>query len=271
MAVGLPTPVYLIINKTKMETYRNTDTPAKTPNTPGEHNRSGRIMGGLLIVAIGVLFFARQAGMDFPRWIFSFETILIALGLYLGFRHSFKGFGWLIPILIGGFLLIDDFFPFYDVAEFLWPMIVIGIGLFIIFRAGKKNRDWKKWDESQAYTENAADDYLDSTVLFGGVKKNVISKNFRGGEAVTIFGGTEVNLTQADVEGAIVLELTQVFGGTKLIVPPHWKIQSKDMVAIFGGVEDKRPLLANPSVEETNKVLILKGTCIFGGIDIKSY
>ena len=150
-------------------------------------------------------------------------------------------------------------------------MVIIGIGLFIIFRSGKKNRDWKKWDDSQAYTENAADDYLDSTVLFGGVKKNVISNNFRGGEAVTIFGGTELNLIQADVDGAIVLDLTQVFGGTKLIVPAHWKIQSKDMVAIFGGVEDKRPMLSNPSTEETNKVLILKGTCIFGGIDIKSY
>lgn len=262
-----------------METYNTTagtsgqpqNTPTENKNTPTENNRAGRIMAGLFIVGIGLLFFARQAGMDFPGWIFSFETILIALGLYLGFRHSFKGFGWVIPILIGTFLLIDDFYPYYDVADFMWPLIIIGIGLFIIFRAGKKNRDWKKWDAGQAYTENAADDYLDSTVLFGGVKKNVISKNFRGGEAITIFGGTELNLMQADVSGVIVLDLTQIFGGTKLIVPPHWKIQSKDLVAIFGGVEDKRPMLGNPSTEENSKVLVLKGTCIFGGIDIKSY
>ena len=77
------------------------------------------------MVAIGVIFFARQAGFDFPRWIFSFETILIALGLYLGFRHSFKGFGWLIPIIIGAFLLIDDFYPYYDIADFTWPLIIV--------------------------------------------------------------------------------------------------------------------------------------------------
>jgi hypothetical protein len=253
-----------------METYnRNTDISGKQPeNIPVEHNRSGRILGGLLIVAIGLIFLARQAGMAFPGWVFSFETLLIALGLYLGFRNSFKGFGWLIPIAIGGFLLVDDFFPEYDIRPFTWPLIIIGFGLFIIFRAGRKNRDWKKWE---GYTENSADDYLDSTVVFGGVKKNVITKNFVGGEAVTIFGGTEINLTQADLTGAVVLELTQIFGGTKLIVPPHWRIQSKDMVAIFGGVEDKRPLVSNQSAEETNKVLILKGTCIFGGIDIRSY
>lgn len=253
-----------------METYnKNIGTPRPPENTPTERNRSGRIMGGLFIVAIGLVFLASRAGMDFPQWIFSGKTILIALGLYLGFRHSFRGFRWLIPIFIGGFLLIDDVYPDYNIAHFTWPLVIIGFGLFIIFRAGKKHKDWKKWDAG--HTENSNDDYLDSTVVFGGMKKNVISKNFRGGEAVTIFGGTEINLTQADVNGVVVLDLTQVFGGTKLIVPSHWRIQSKDLVAIFGGVDDKRPLLSNPSAEETNKVLILEGTCIFGGIDIKSY
>ena len=110
----------------------------------------------------------------------------------------------------------------------------------------------------------------DSTVIFGGAKKNIISKNFRGGEAVTVFGGTEINLMQADLTGPVVLELTQVFGGTKLIVPPHWKVWSKDMVTILGGIDDKRPMMGNPS-DDTNKTLILKGTCMLGGIDIRSY
>ena len=255
-----------------METYNQN--PGNDPQKPetriADSNRSGRTLGGLFIVAIGVLLLAREAGVYIPRWMFSFETILIALGLYLGIRHSFRGFGWLIPILIGGFLLINDFYPYYDIREFTLPLIIIGLGLFIIFRSTKKSRDWKKWDASQAYNENYADDYLDSTVVFGGVKKNVISKDFKGGEAVTVFGGTEINLTQADLNGAIVLELTQIFGGTKLIVPPHWKVQTKDMVAIFGGVDDKRPMLSDPNRQD-NKVLILKGTCLFGGIDIKSY
>lgn len=237
----------------------------------GQDNHPGRIMGGLLIVAIGVLLLARQAGVEFPRWILSFETILIALGLYLGFRHSFRGFGWFIPILIGGFLLIDDFYPYYDIGDFFWPIIIIGIGLFIIFRPGKRNRDWCKWDSAHSHAESSSEDYLDSTVVFGGIKKNIISKNFRGGEAVTVFGGTEINLMQADIDGAVVMELTQIFGGTKLIVPADWKVHTKDLVAIFGGVDDKRPMLTNAAGGETNKRLILKGTCLLGGIDIRSY
>lgn len=257
-----------------METYnRNT---GGVPSSQQEHlspdpNRTGRILGGLFIVAIGVVLLAREAGADIPRWLFSFKTILIAIGLYVGIRQSFRGVAWLIPTLIGIFLLLDDFYPELEIEDFTWPLVIIGIGLFMIFRGGKKKPDWKKWDKSASSAEAATDDYLDSTVVFGGVRKNIISKNFRGGDVVTVFGGTEINLMQADLVGPVVLELTQVFGGTKLIVPPHWKIQSKDMVAILGGIDDKRPMLANPGDEATAKVLILKGTCLLGGIDIRSF
>ena len=39
---------------------------------------------------------------------------------------------------------------------------------------------------------------------------------------------------------------------------------------IFGGLNDKRPLPAATAVDQS-KILVLKGTCLFGGIDIKSY
>lgn len=254
-----------------METY-NTGTGNSDPAPsyrPKHPNRNGQVMGGLFIVAIGVLLLARQAGMEIPRWFFSFESILIALGLYLGIRHSFRGVAWLIPIVIGGFLILDDIYPDFEFHDYIWPLVIIGIGLFIMFRGGKKKFD-RKWEAERSFAESASDDVLDSTVIFGGSKKNIISKDFRGGEAVTVFGGTEINLMQADVTAPVVLELTQIFGGTKLIVPPHWKVLSKDMVAILGGIDDKRPVMSNTTIDE-NKAIILKGTCMFGGIEIRSY
>jgi hypothetical protein len=252
-----------------METY---DQNTKTPAPIKERHRSGRVMGGLFIVALGIIFFARQAGVEFPYWIKTWQMIPIAVGLYLGFRHNFRGFGWMIPIAVGVVFYVSDFYPYMHIHRFIWPVILICVGLYMVFRSGKKGNDpyWKKWDADNI-NETTGDDFLDSTVIFGGVKKNIISKNFRGGEAVTVFGGTEINLTQADVTAPIVLDLTQVFGGTKLIVPPHWKIQSQDLVCILGGVEDKRPIMSDPSTVSDSKVLILKGTCILGGIDIKSF
>jgi predicted membrane protein len=235
-------------------------------------NRGGRVIGGLIVVAIGLIFFAREAGVFIPRWIFSWEVLFIALGLFIGFRSSFRTMSWMIFIVIGGIFLLDDFFPYSDISDFAWPILIISVGLFMIFRGGKRIRHRNaRWESAHVVTEESSDDFLDSTVVFGGVKKNIISKNFRGGDTTTFFGGTELNLTQADVSGKIVLDITQVFGGTKLIVPPHWKIQSEDLVSIFGGVDDKRPIVTDPSQVDHSKVVVLRGTCIFGGIDIKSF
>jgi hypothetical protein len=72
---------------------------------------------------------------------------------------------------------------------------------------------------------------------------------------------------QADFEGRVVLEVTQILGGTKLIIPAHWEVQP-EMLAVMGGIEDKRQVHNGIA---SDKVLILKGTSVLGGIEIKSY
>jgi predicted membrane protein len=276
VAARVAMTVYLIKKQTKfMEEYNkdSTTSPVQPENTHTSRSRSGRVIGGLIVVAVGVIFLAREAGVHFPRWIFSWEMILIVLGLFLGFRHSFKNMSWLVLVLIGSVFLFDDIYPYTDISDYAWPMIIIAIGLIMIFRPGRKGNDpyWKRWEAGHAPTYGSTDDHIDSTAVFGGLKKNVISKNFKGGDVTAVFGGTDINLMQADIEGRVVLELTAVFGGIKLLVPPHWKVQTEDQVAIFGSVEDKRPVVSDPSMIDTGKVLILQGTCVFGGIDIKSY
>jgi hypothetical protein len=81
-------------------------------------------------------------------------------------------------------------------------------------------------------------------------------------------GGTEINLTQADIHGKVMIEATNVFGGTKLIIPPTWDVQS-NVVTLFGGIDDKRQL--NGEAPDPAKVIYLSGTCVFGGIDIRSF
>jgi predicted membrane protein len=113
-----------------------------------------------------------------------------------------------------------------------------------------------------------SEDFIDSTSIFGGIKKNIISKNFKGGDITNIMGGSEIDLTQADIHGTVRIDLTQVFGGTKLIVPSNWQVKAQ-MAAIFGGVEDKRSI--QNTALDPNKILLLDGTSIFGGIEIRSY
>jgi predicted membrane protein len=81
-----------------------------------------------------------------------------------------------------------------------------------------------------------------------------------------VFGGNDIDLSQADFENKAVIEVNVVFGGVKLIVPAHWKIQS-DVTAAFGSVEDKRKNIA----EVSEKTLVLTGAAVFGSIEIKSF
>lgn len=239
---------------------------------PSRNNVPGRIFGGLIVVIIGVVLLAKQMGVELPYWLFSWQLLLIAIGLYVGFRHSFRGPAWVVLVLVGFIFLLDKVNPALEVEDYIIPIIIIAIGLVIIFRPQKKNINVMQQFEDRNTSDqpHAGEDVIDSVVVFGGVKKNIISKTFKGGELTTIFGGTELNLTQADVEGKIVIDVTQIFGGSKLIVPPHWTVQSDELVCILGGLDDKRPIQSSVTLE-SNKVLVLKGTCILGGIDIRSY
>ncbi len=257
------------------------------------NEKGGRIMAGIFLLAIGALAIARKLIPDFPEWIFTWQMLLIGIGIFVGLRHGFRGLGWLMPIAIGSIFLIDELMPDLNLRPFSWPMLFIGIGLLMIF--GNFNHRRRRWDHGKwgrdarfnwdsgsqkdlntggeaapnATAENySQDDYVNSTAVFGGVHKVLVSKNFKGGKATNIFGGTELNLSQSDFTGEVTLTLEQVFGGTKLTVPPTWQIKS-EMVAIFGGIEDKRVTqLLKP---DPTKILVIKGTTIFGGLEINNY
>lgn len=237
-------------------------------------NNNGHIWVGLFLLLVGSVFLLNRLGIHFPDFIFSWQMFLIAIGIFVGIRKEFQGSGWLIMILIGSLFLINEYFVFGELRRFILPIILIGMGLFFIMRP-KKN--YVIHDESGTglyetddvnSMNGTSEDFIDTTSIFGGTKKKVFSKNFKGGSMVNIFGGSEINLTQADINGTAVIEVTTMFGGATLLVPSHWNVVS-DAVAILGEVKDKRVMQNIP--ENNKKTLLIKGTVVLGGIDVKSY
>lgn len=244
-------------------------------------SKHGHIWTGVFILLIGVAAMVRVTVPDLPPLLFSWQTFLIALGIFIGLKHNFHGGSWFLLILIGTGFLIRDVYPDLAIRRYIWPMVFIVIGAFIIIRPRRTSWSHSGWwdekkkkaseqgatilDEEETWSQ---DDFIDSTCIFAGSKKNILSKDFKGGDIVNIFGGTELNLTQADIKGTVVIEITTVFGGTKLIVPSNWEVKS-EAVTIFGGLEDKRNM--QTIVDNPGKILVLKGTVIFGGIEIKSF
>lgn len=260
-----------------MEAYNKNTGPVieKKPETPSESNwGGGRAWAGLLVIAVGSIWLAREAGADIPRWVTSWPMFLVAVGLFVGIKSNFKNWGWIIPTGIGIAFLVDRIFWDINIRPFIAPAVIVVIGLFILFRPrGKQDDVWSNWakanpDWDKSPVNPTSEDSIDSVAVFGSVRKNILSKNFRGGSTVSFLGGTELNLTQADMTQPIVLDMTQVFGGAKLIVPSNWTIHSAELVSVFGGVEDKRMIAANV---DPNKILKLTGVSVFGGLEIKSF
>lgn len=234
------------------------------------HSRHSRVWTGIFILLIGLAAFLKASIPFFPDWVFSWQMLLIALGMFIGVRHNFRGVAWFVLVLVGGIFLLNDIYPEFTFRRYMWPVALICVGIFIIMRPRHKWDDEKKNGDSPTLAEAgySKDDFVESTSIFGGAKKIIISKNFRGGDLVNIFGGTELDLSQADFDGTATIDLTTIFGGTKLLVPSNWSVKS-EAVTIFGGIEDKRRM--QTITDAPQKTLLLRGTVIFGGIDIKSF
>ena len=257
-----------------------TDLNEIAPERRYRDKRKERVSAGFILLLVGGGLMARQLGVPLPEWLFTWPMILILVGLYVGIKLRFRNPGWIIPTLIGIVFLSDQWYPSNQLKPLIAPVIIIAIGLIFIFRPrGWRGLHRRRWQQEEPFnpTDNNAEiadfapdrsDFIDTTSVFGGVKKIVLSKNFKGGDITNFMGGSEINLTQADFNGRVCIDTTNIFGGTKLIVPAHWDVQS-DVVAVFGGVDDKRKFLGVQP--DPKKVLVLDGTCLFGGIEINSY
>ncbi len=246
-----------------------------------KNNNNNRLWSGFILLVIGIVFFLRNFGIDVPHWVLSWHTLLIAIGLFIGFKRNFRGGGWLIFVLIGGYFTIQDIGDF-DFSRYHFALIFIALGLYLILKPkpGFFKRNATQYDvegpaENQ-YAFNASGeaepvnktDVIDSVSVFGGSNQKIYSKNLKGGDVVAIFGGCELNLSHSDFQGTIQLEVVAIFGGVKIIVPPTWEIAS-EVTAILGGMDDKRAVA--PFGEGPKKLLIVKGLALFGGVEIKNY
>ena len=255
-------------------------------NNNFSNNESGRIVGGLILVAAGAFLLLRNMGFFLPGWLFTWPIILILVGIYSGFKHNFRNNSWLILIAVGGFFLVSRFIPSLSLEPLFWPLVIIGLGVAFILRPRrsrwedfKKDTDYNQWKSvpGSSFQEPAGDtpanidsnDFLVARSVFSGIKRNIVTKNFQGGTVSCIFGGAEFDLSQADFTGQVVLKLEMIFGGSKFILPSNWTVQN-EIDGVFHGVDDKRKWHTDAGSNPA-KILILRGSAVFGGIEITSY
>jgi predicted membrane protein len=222
---------------------------------------------GLVAILFGVMWLLKNIEVftgPLATRLFSWEVLLICIGLIGMAGNKGQSVGWSILVVIGTFFLLDDMYNLsIRFHEIFWPLLVIFIGLMMVLKRSVHKPVYKKFSDA------SSTDILDNVAIFGGSDVTIESQSFKGGEATAIFGGSKIDLTGATLAPGIqVIELTNIFGGNTLVIPANWNVKV-DVTGILGGFKDLRPKRFDGNVNPES-TLIVKGVAIFGGGEIKS-
>jgi hypothetical protein len=217
------------------------------------------VLLGLVLIGLGVLFLLDRAGTIAADQVIGdwWPLIIVALGLIqlAGRPRSMLGPGIVIGVGVVLLLFTTDVVE-GSVWNYLWPVVLIAIGVAIIARRGGGSSG-----------KGQAGDVVRASGILGGPEVASTSRRFRGASLTAILGGVTLDLRQArpDPEGATI-SATALFGGIDIIVPRGWRV-TVSSTPIFGGLDDKTDRSDAPPDDAPS--LHLDAVAIFGGVDLK--
>ena len=102
-----------------------------------KHKFNFNVAAGAVIVAVGLIMILDNLGLGIPRWVLSWHTIMLGIGLWIGYQKDFKVSGWLILVIIGGIYTLSDL-PFIDLSGFKAALVFIGLGIYMLIKPAAK-------------------------------------------------------------------------------------------------------------------------------------
>jgi hypothetical protein len=242
---------------------------------------SWTLLLGALILGAGVVLLLDQQGTLSADRVFNYfwPAVLILGGLVTlidSRARGSRGIWGFIMLAWGILLLLSDLGIGHFRFESVWPIVIIGIGVSMIYQAVGSRRspdpsNGPPWmDYLNPWSRSGSEDSgLNHVAIFGGFNKRVTAQNFRGGKLVSFCGGYQLDLRKANIEGdTAVIEAVAIMGGGEIKVPESWQV-SMDGIGIFGGYSDESHQ-ESPAPGVVQKKLIVKGVAILGGVVVKN-
>ncbi len=219
-----------------------------------------RYLFGFIVVLIGVFLFIKQVGI-FPFWGDNIWTLFIKfwplLLLFLGVKlyiSNNRVTGAIILLLSVSFLfntLLD--FNFFSV---LWPILIIGIGVSLLFKEEKK-------EEKEEKNLKEGTSFLSQTILFRDEKLKIDSKEFKGGRLDMFVGSLKLDLREVKVsKGGAKLNINCAFANVEVLVPTECRVKSKGNSVIGNWTINLKER------ERKEPILNITGNILFGEVKI---
>ena len=226
----------------------------------------GGMFVGVIVAMIGLAFLLDNMGIIAIGKLWQFWPMAIVFVGVLNFASQHRAWGTFL-VLAGVLLQLNELGKIHFGWSQFWPLMLIALGLFIF---------WGSLELKNRPIRNSTKDAdprttLNEAVIFGGLERRMTSQDFQGGDVTAIFGGVELDLSEANMQAnEATLAITTIFGGVEMRIPPTWQVAFRG-APIFGGIEDKtrtaRP--ADPA-NSSLKTLVITGAVIFGGLEIKN-
>ena len=217
----------------------------------GEHRkkRSERLVFGLLVLSAGVIFWLDQVGRinarDYLQW-----WPLGALAMGVGHLFDRRWIGAAVWFVIGTYFLLPVLglaqIPFWRIIG-IWPLMISVAGITLVLQALRRS----------GYERS-----FRTVAVMAGNNPRIGSQDFKGGEAVAVMGGCEIDLSQARIVEEAVIDVLAFWGGIEIRVPRGWRVIGH-VAQILGGYEDK-----TSAVPDNAPRLIIRGSAIMGGIEV---
>jgi predicted membrane protein len=233
-----------------------------------------RIIIGFIFILAGaylLLYNLNLLPFILPDYVLSWKTLLIAIGLLLLGTRENKG-GGVTLIIVGSTFLIADVLDI-TIGQLIrevwlfWPaiFIIIGVALLLRHRREKKSEDYS---ETTGYTASE-EAYFEATAIFSSSDRASFSQNFRGAKLTAVFGGVDIDLTEARLApGTHEIDVFTMLGGVDIILPNDWNVR-QEITPVLGGYEDKRKY-ARHYTPGTESTLVIRGVVFLGGVEVKS-
>lgn len=233
---------------------------------PLQRHAGQRIVFGLGVIGIGTLaLLDNLGGFGMPLLRTFWPMVLVLFGLSRIFWHRHAG-GWLFgsALVIAGLAMTAHHLDLVHIRlRDWWPVFIILAGVSILLRGVFPGYRQQACGDTPSTLEHGDRIAIDAS--FSAINQQNDSRSFKGGRIDVTFGGVELDLRQAVMDGPeAVLEISARFSGIKLLVPRDWQI-IVNVSPTLGGVDDKTVPPMNPTQR-----LVLRGDAVFGGVEIKN-
>lgn len=219
------------------------------------------IVFGVFVILFGLFFL----GKGLFGWMFNINAaqfwalVIIAVSV-VSIVHSGFRFWNVLFLIVGAWIFADQYGIFGQNSFFtLLSILLILLGIWVIFRS-VSNYGSNGVDAAGTYVNEDDNEYIRYEHSFGETTIRNTSKFFKGGVVSISFGHMILDLSQIEVHGEAMIDVSSVFGRLEIRLPRNVPYKTHVTPVCGAFVNNAPPVPVVPG----QPFIEIKGSVVFG-------